>query len=712
MRLDEVKSKKIIRSFTLHYDSPSSSPIISGKLELSAISDRFETGLTEEAIRQAIQDADNGMEGQFHLRSRSDDPVGVYGSLMYPKSIAVEVSKASKVLLKATSLLIDRFGYEVLNALEEFDALRFIKFPENNCLENDKRCDKSSIYRSFSGFCNNLKNPEQGMAFQPLLHVLPAEFQKFDSPRFLSVSGRPLPSPRSISNRIHYDVSKPNDEFSLILMQFGQFLDHEITHSPVQPSPSGGNLNCSLCDSKESVSSYCNPIHIPEDDPFFANAYGKCLPFVRSLPGQRTFGPRNQMNQISSYIDGSVIYGSTKCEADGLRSFQNGELSRTAAGSHLGVLLPEAQDQKQCRSAPSFPCFSAGDDRNSQQPFLQSLHVIFLRFHNKLAAGLRKRNHHWNDETIFQESRKIVSAVLQNIVYQEFLPKIIGNMNMMKYDLLSQHNDFYYGYDEKCDASISQSFATAAFRFGHSLVKRFIPRLDIDYQNFTSPLDLADNFNTMEKVYDERNGSVDSILAGLLANPAMAFDRHVSSAVRNMLFAQKGREKSGFDLISINIQRARDHNVPSYNEHRKFCGLPQAHSFEALYSDMEIDAVEALKSVYDDVNDIDLFSGLTSEKPLSGAMVGPTTACLLADQFHRLKSCDRFYFENLSAGFSQAQLSEIRRYRLSNVICATTRFSHIQPDVFALPTNTFNNFVSCQSLNLLNLDLWKETSDY
>ena len=46
------------------------------------------------------------------------------------------------------------------------------------------------------------------------------------------------------------------------------------------------------------------------------------------------------------------------------------------------------------------------------------------------------------------------------------------------------------------------------------------------------------------------------------------------------IFLFRNGQALGQDLRAIDIQRARDHGLASYNDYRQYCGFPKAHSFE------------------------------------------------------------------------------------------------------------------------------------
>ena len=67
------------------------------------------------------------------------------------------------------------------------------------------------------------------------------------------------------------------------------------------------------------------------------------------MPGQLTLGFREQMNQITSFADGSNVYGSDVCEMRELRQFFGGRLNTTRL--RVGKdLLPQTAENSECKS--------------------------------------------------------------------------------------------------------------------------------------------------------------------------------------------------------------------------------------------------------------------------------------------------------------------------------------------------------------------------
>jgi peroxidase len=464
-----------------------------------------------------------------------------------------------------------------------------------------------------------------------------------------------LPSARFVSLVVH-GYREEEAPITMLLPQWGQLIDHDLT-ATLQPRSINGSIpRC--CQSTEPHPS-CLPITVPKDDPFLGTLGVRCLEFLRSAPAQRRdclLSWREQTNQVTSFIDASPVYSSNPRTADSSRIFRDGLL--------LFGRGPPREDT--ClKGGFNHHCIRAGDTRAGEQPGLLAMHTTFVGEHNRIAIELADLNPHWSDEKLYQETRRIIGAIFQHITFREFLPLVLGKEVCRLFDLDLESSGYYHGYDPKVNPFIANSFSAAAFRFGHSLVQGSIMRSDSSHRFLFNNVSLHEE-NSIGDIGSV--GSLHRIIRGMASQRTLRRDEFMSPELTNHLF-QSGSFPFGMDLAAINIQRGRDHGIPSYVEWRKPCGLSEIRTWEDLDSIVGPKSANRIRRAYDRVEDIDLFVGGISERPVIGGLVGPTFACIIAQQFNNLRRGDRFWYENpnFESSFTPAQLFSIRQVSLSQV---------------------------------------------
>ncbi|KAK3867852.1 hypothetical protein Pcinc_026722, partial [Petrolisthes cinctipes] len=350
-----------------------------------------------------------------------------------------------------------------------------------------------------------------------------------------------------------------------------------------------------------------------------------------------------------------------------------------------------------------------GEIRVNEQLILTVAHTLLMREHNRLALTLAHLNPHWDDERLYQETRRIVAAQIQHITYHEFLPQLLGEGVMKQFGLLLKKKGYWDGYDPKVNPGISASFSAAAFRFGHSLLPSSVERWSSSHK-FVASRRLHD---LIRQPYDLfRPGVLDEYIMGMANQPGQAMDDAITQEVTNHLF-EEPKERFGFDLVAFNLQRGREFGVPGYGAWRRFCGLDPILSFVDLAQHMSNFTAAMYSKIYKSVADIDLWSAGVSERPLPGSLLGPTFSCVIATQMQKLRWGDRYWYElpNQPSSFTLPQLESLRQTRLARIVCDNTdNIDNIQLYPMVLHDPRLNPRLSCKSGVIPHIDLtpWVE----
>lgn len=512
-------------------------------------------------------------------------------------------------------------------------------------------CGTQIMYRSIDGQCNNINNPEWGSAGTALNRELPPEYGSPDP--LNSVGGDGRPNARVISNAIFEQDSLifPSTTLSAFVFSWGQFIDHDFGISP--ESESDDEL-MTIPASGEPGDLIISDINVHRSE---------------VVAGTGVTTPREQENIVTTWIDGSQVYGSDAIRASWLRSGTNGKL-RTSAGNLLPYNTTDGEEGSPINpTAPHMVGFAnlrfvAGDVRANEQSSLLSLHTLFVREHNRLCDEIFANNPVLDDETIYQMARAQVAALIQSITYNEFLPALGVTLPS------------YSGYDNTIQPDLINSFSTAAFRLGHTMVTNELLLLDDDGNSVgQGQVSLVQAFFNPNLI--AANG-IEPILNGLAVHFQEEIDANLVEALRTFLFFEDDAPGPGLDLAALNIQRGRDHGLADYNAYRNhFTG-----SFATTYSDITSDPVvqNALSALYGDLNDIDAWVGLLSEDKMPGSQLGATLTAMLIEQFGRLRDGDYYFY--LNDPELAGDIATIEATTLSDIVKRNTNIATIQNNVF------------------------------
>ncbi len=510
--------------------------------------------------------------------------------------------------------------------------------------------------RSYDGTYNNTENPNWGASFSMLQRIGPADYSDLID----DMAGLSRPSARVISNELAAQsegVSIPNTHSGTdFVWQWGQFIDHDI----------------GITDGTEEAAN----IAVPEGDEWFDpdGTQNANISFNRALynpnTGYSTDNPRQQFNEITAWIDGSMIYGSSDERNHALRAEGDSPLLLVSSGN----LLPFNSEGLTNANGPARDpsgLFLAGDVRANEQVGLTVMHTLFVREHNRLANEIKLANPRLSGNEIYDKTRRMVTAKVQKITFEEWLPVLLGE------DAIPP----YLGYDANLNPSIYNEFSVAAFRLGHSMLNEKLLRLDASGNEIQGGhLSLAGAFFVAPQILDGED-SLEPILRGLASQHHQSVDTKVVNAVRNFLFGAPG--DGGLDLAALNVQRGRDHGVPNYNTMRQMMGLQPINRFSDITSDEEL--AGKLEEMYGSVNDIDLWVGGLSEDAHGSSQLGELFHAMVVKQFAELRNGDRFWYQNDLTLDELAQLNDVN---LAKIIRDNTSIGdEIQENVFLAPSS-------------------------
>ena len=128
---------------------------------------------------------------------------------------------------------------------------------------------------------------------------------------------------------------------------------------------------------------------------------------------------------------------------------------------------------------------------------------------------------------------------------------------------------------------MSNEFSTAAFRFGHSLIRDKFTRYNTKDKQL-APLNFSEITFKSDSAYDITAQGINSMMKGIVYDKCWKFGTF-GLELQNYLFGKtENNIFTATDLLATNIQRGRDHGLQPYIKYVKYCHGINVTSFDDL----------------------------------------------------------------------------------------------------------------------------------
>ena len=471
----------------------------------------------------------------------------------------------------------------------------------DNLAEGDIVCGEEVLEaRTADGTCNDLRDPAAGAVLTRFGRNVPLAFAYPDPTTMMT------PDPRRIS-RVLLQRRGGMEEIPFLNMwaaAWTQFMIHDwFDHG--EPD-------------------LRRPIRVPLDprDPIRRRTgqteivFGSTPLDSSRLPSEAGLPP-TYLNDVTHWWDGSQVYGSDAATADRLRTFKGGHLALTSDG-----LLPKNPDG----------IGDTGFNRNWWVG-LELLHTLFAREHNAIADHLAAAYPGMSDQELYDKARLINAALMAKIHTLEWTPAILPNK---KLDLAMNAN--WYGLERFVDPDPVQQATLRTLAPPPSAEIYGIMGGPTDDKGV--PFSITAEFAAIYRMHQltpdllelrTERGRLWGRLPTVRSTDAGG-RRLVERMDPEALAVSFGQQRPGalvlrnyprfmtrletfpgneIDLATIDIVRDRERGIPRYNAFRALLNLPPLSSIDDLTPDPRLRA--ALKRVYTDIDEVDLFVGTLAE---------------------------------------------------------------------------------------------------